>query len=69
MPLRNLDPKHCRDRAAHMRLLALQVKGPEAAAVMQKLADDYDKLADRAVLRAGVAQQPEPPGPRVVTGR
>ena len=68
MPLRNLDPKHWHDRAAHMRLLALQVKGPEAAA-MQKLADDYDKLADRALLRAGVTQQPEPPGPQAVTGR
>ena len=46
------DPKHWRDRAAHMRALAMTVKDPEAVKIMLRLADDYDKLADRAALRS-----------------
>ncbi len=54
MPLQ--DAKHWRERAAHMRLLAQEVKEAEVASAMHTLADDYDKLADRAVLRAAVSQ-------------
>jgi hypothetical protein len=46
------DEKHWRDRAAHMRVLAAQMDDAESAAMMLKLADDYDKLADRAAARA-----------------
>jgi hypothetical protein len=46
------DPKHRRDRAAEMRALANTMKEPETIAVMNRLADDYDKLADRAGLRS-----------------
>jgi hypothetical protein len=46
------DPKHWRDRAAEMRALANTMKGPETIAIMNRLADDYDKLADRAELRS-----------------
>jgi hypothetical protein len=46
------DPKHWRDRAAAMRALAHTMKDPEAVKIMNRLADDYDKLADRAALRA-----------------
>jgi hypothetical protein len=35
-----------------MRALALDTADAEAAAIMLKLAEDYDKLADRAELRA-----------------
>ena len=35
-----------------MRALALETADAEAAAIMLKLAEDYDKLADRAELRA-----------------
>jgi hypothetical protein len=46
------DPKHWRDRAAAMRALAHTMKDAEAIKIMNRLADDYDKLADRATLRS-----------------
>jgi len=46
------DPKHWRGRAAQMRVLAGEMKAPEAEAMMLRLADDYDKLADRADIRS-----------------
>ena len=42
------DPQHWRDRAAEMRALAESMSKPETTAIMVKLAEDYDKLADRA---------------------
>jgi hypothetical protein len=46
------DPKHWRDRAGEMRALAETMAEIETPAIMCRLADDYDKLADRAVARA-----------------
>jgi len=46
------DSKHWRDRAAEMRVLANDMKEPKARAMVLSLADDYDKLADRAAERA-----------------
>jgi hypothetical protein len=43
--------KHWRDRAAQMRALSDMMKDIECVAIMQRLADDYDKLADRADIR------------------
>jgi hypothetical protein len=52
MPQGNInDPKHWRDRAAEMRALTETMKDPETIAIMNRLADDYDKLADRAAQR------------------
>jgi hypothetical protein len=44
--------EHWRDRAAEMRVLSDGVKDQEAQRMMLKLANDYDKLADRAEDRA-----------------
>jgi hypothetical protein len=46
------DSKYWRDRAAEMRALAIGYIDHEAAGIMGRLADDYDKLADRAEARA-----------------
>jgi len=46
------DAKHWRDRAAEMRVLSADMKDFEARTLMLKLANDYDKIADRAEDRA-----------------
>jgi hypothetical protein len=52
------DPKHWRDRAAEMRVLAVSASDMNTMAIMLRLADDYDRLADRAAMRAnGVLAQ------------
>jgi hypothetical protein len=45
------DSKHWRDRAAEMRALVDTMKDPETIAIMRRLADDYDKLAEHAAQR------------------
>ena len=42
------DPRHWRDRAEEIRLLAEDMKDPTMKATMQRLAEDYDHLAERA---------------------
>jgi hypothetical protein len=51
-PRRTNDPKHWRDRAAQMRALALTMTDSETTILMNDLAADYDKLADRAAIKA-----------------
>jgi hypothetical protein len=46
------DPQHWRDRAAQMRALAEGMEDPKAQRLMLLLANDYEKLADRAAQRA-----------------
>ncbi len=49
MTFKNIgDAKHWRDRAAEMRALTDEMKEPDAKSMMLKLANDYDRLADRA---------------------
>src|SRR5262249_30431879 len=46
------DAKHWRDRAAEMRALSDEMKDVEVRSLILRLANDYDKLADRAEDRA-----------------
>jgi hypothetical protein len=45
------DPKHWRERAAQMRALAMTMKDPEVVILMNDLATDYEKLADRVAAK------------------
>jgi hypothetical protein len=55
-------PKHGHDRAAAMRVLANTMKDAETVAIMNRLADDYDKLAERAKLRSKEGKDGPPDG-------
>jgi hypothetical protein len=44
-------PRHWHDRAAAMRALASTKNDAETVAIMSRLADDYDKPAERAAQR------------------
>jgi hypothetical protein len=46
------DPKHWRNRAAEMRMLAEEMDDADTKSAMLKLAGEYDKLAARAEMRA-----------------
>ena len=59
------DAKHWRDRAAEMRVLSGEMKDFEARTLMLKLANDYDKLADRAEDRAKCDSTGPSPIPKV----
>jgi hypothetical protein len=49
MPPREMnDSKHWRDRAAEMRVLSNTMTDRAVVAKMLRVANDYDKLADRA---------------------
>jgi hypothetical protein len=54
------DAQHWRDRAAEMRALSAEMKDFEARTLMLKLANDYDKLADRAEERGSRDKAPAP---------
>ena len=51
------DPLHWRTRAADMRALAVTMKDAETIAIMNRLADDYDKLAERAAQRRAKTEE------------
>jgi hypothetical protein len=54
------DAQHWRERAAHMRALSLVMRDVKSQAMLQQLANAYDKLADRAATRVGTGNIPKP---------
>jgi hypothetical protein len=57
MPILLNNPAHWHQRAQEARLLASQLKDPEAKAATLKIAEEYDRLAVRAAKRIEDAEK------------
>jgi hypothetical protein len=51
------DPKHWHERAASARAVAEQITDSESKRLMLEIADQYEKLAQRAQARANTPPQ------------
>ena len=56
------DPEHWRNRAEEARTLANQMNDEVSKQMMLRIAADYDKLAERAALRAQGGSATPPKG-------
>jgi hypothetical protein len=54
------DPDHWRQRAEEARVQAEQMSDEQTRQTMLKIADDYEKLAVRAAIRAGLIAKENP---------
>jgi len=61
------DSQHLRERAAEMRASSKELKDNNTAAVIMRLADLYDRLADRAETRGKRVSPPEEAKPKKPT--
>jgi Pectate lyase, N terminus len=52
------DPAHWRQRAEEARTVAEQMYEPQSKEAMLRIAKDYERLAERAALRAKGSTQP-----------
>ena len=53
------DPAHWRQRAKEARALADQMDDPQSKQAMMRIAEDYERLAERAAGRATGSPQPQ----------
>jgi hypothetical protein len=59
MPPREInDPKHWRDRATKMRSVAVTMADTQAAILLADLAAEYDRMAERAAIKANGKKPP-----------
>jgi hypothetical protein len=66
MPVPSLynDSDHWRERAQQMRLVAHGIADAKARSIMLRIAQDYEKLAERAELRTDGRTAPRKPSSR-----
>jgi hypothetical protein len=57
--MRTNDSKHWRDRAVKMRAVVVTMRDTNAYILMNDLADDYDKIADKNERQATKGNKPK----------
>jgi hypothetical protein len=65
------DPEHWLSRAEEARVIAEQMTDPQARASMLRVAQEYEKLAERAEARtiSGAERKPVAPPAKIISRR